>query len=192
MSITFFKSRSAFRSWLEANHDKSTECWVGFYRRSAGKTGISYSEALDEALCFGWIDGVRKNVDTIRYTIRFSPRRARSLWSLVNTRRARQLKKLGRMTPAGLKAFAARDPKRSALCSFENTPRKLDPACERKFRANREAWNFFQAQPPGYQRTASWWVMSAKKEETRLRRLARLMNDSERGVRMAMLGGAAN
>jgi uncharacterized protein YdeI (YjbR/CyaY-like superfamily) len=191
MRVTFFKSSSAFREWLEDHHDTSLELWVGFYKKDSGKAGITYPGALDEALCFGWIDGIRRNVDALRYTIRFSPRRPRSIWSLVNTRRAEELNRLGRMTPAGRKAFAARDPKRSALYSFENAPRKLDAVCERKFRANRAAWEFFQAQPPGYQRVASFWVMSAKQEETRLRRLTRLMNDSEQGLRLAMLGGAA-
>ena len=162
MKVIHFKSAAEFRQWLEANHDRVAELWVGFYKKNSGRTGITYGEAVDEALCFGWIDGLKKRVDELSYTHRFSPRKPRSIWSLINIRRAKELKKLGRMTPAGLKAFEARDPERSGMYSFENRPRKLDAAHERIFRADKKAWAFFQAQPPGYQRTACWWVMSAK------------------------------
>src|SRR6266487_3449043 len=174
MKIRFFNSPSDFRQWLEKNHDKASELWLGFYKKSAGKTGITYAEALDEALCFGWIDGVRKSIDDISYMIRFTPRKSRSIWSLVNTKRAEELRKLGRMKQSGLAAFQQRDPRRTGVYSFERAASKLGPVYEKKFRANKDAWDFFQNQPPGYRRLASFWVASAKKEETRLRRLAQL------------------
>jgi uncharacterized protein YdeI (YjbR/CyaY-like superfamily) len=191
MIITFFKSSSEFREWLEENHEKFAELLVGFYKKSSGKTGITYPEAVNEALCFGWIDGIKKRVDGVSYTHRFTPRKSRSTWSLINIRRAGELRKLGQMTPSGLKAFEARDLRRSGIYAFENRPRKLDAICERRFRANKKAWDCFQSQPPGYQRTASWWVMSAKKDGTRLRRLVRLMNDSEKGQRLAIVSSAS-
>jgi len=191
MKITYFKTGAGFREWLEANHDRVAELWVGFYKKDSGKTGITYKEALDEALCFGWIDGIKKRVDELSYTHRFTPRSARSVWSLVNTRRAEELKKLGRMHAAGLRAFAARDPQRSAIYSFENPARRLDAALEGEFRADREAWAFFQAQPPGYQRLAQWWIMSAKQEATRERRLGQLIDESGRKRRLAALSGSA-
>ncbi len=185
MKITHFKSAAEFRGWLEANHDRVTELWIGFYKKNSGRRSISYAEAVDEAVCFGWIDGLKKRVDDLSYTQRFSPRKPRSIWSLINMRRAEELKKVGRMAPAGLRAFERRDPKRSGMYSFENRPRKLESALETKFRANKRAWEFFQGQPPGYRRMACWFVMSAKQEETRQRRLARLMRISAKGVRLA-------
>ena len=190
MKVTFFNSASEFRQWLEANQDKVSELWVGFYKKDSGKTGITYAEAVDEALCFGWIDGIKKRVDDISYMHRFTPRKLKSNWSLTNTRRAEKLKRLGRMQPSGLKKFEARDPRRSGIYSFENRPRKLEDIYEKKFRANQKAWEFFQAQPPGYQRTASWWVMSAKKEATRWRRLASLTDDSAKGRRLVVVADA--
>jgi len=181
---TFFKSATECRRWLERNHDKATELWFGFYKKKSGKPGISYQEALDEALCFGWIDGLKKSVDESSYTYRFTPRKPKSVWSVVNTKRAEELRKLGKMKPPGLRALAARDPKRSGIYSFENRPRKLSAGYEKEFKANKEAWEFFRAQPPGYQKLLSFWVMSAKQEATRLRRLARLISDSERKVRV--------
>jgi uncharacterized protein YdeI (YjbR/CyaY-like superfamily) len=184
MKVTFFKSATECRRWLVQNHDKATEIWFGFYKKNSGKRGITYHEALDEALCFGWIDGLKKSVDEASYAFRFTPRKPKSIWSLVNTKRAGELRKLGRMKPSGLKAFAARNPEKSGIYSFENSARKLSASCEKEFKAHEEAWEFFQAQPPGYQRTASFWVMSAKKEETRLSRLARLINASEKNGRL--------
>jgi uncharacterized protein YdeI (YjbR/CyaY-like superfamily) len=189
LKITFFKSAAECRRWLERNHDKVTEQWFGFYRKNSGKRGITYQEALDEALCFGWIDGLKKRVDESSYTYRFTPRKSKSVWSVVNTKRAEELRKLGRMKPPGLTAFAARDPARSGIYSFENEARKLSASCEKEFRSHKEAWEFFQAQPPGYRRTASFWVMSAKQEATRLRRLARLISDSEKKIRPGTITG---
>jgi uncharacterized protein YdeI (YjbR/CyaY-like superfamily) len=192
VKVIFFKAAAECRQWLERNHDKATEKWFGFYKKNSGKSGITYREALDEALCFGWIDGLKKSVDESSYTFRFTPRKPKSIWSLVNTKRAEELRKLGRMKPTGLKAFAARNPEKSGIYSFENSTTKLSASCEKEFKAHKEAWEFFQAQPPGYQRTASFWVMSAKKEETRLRRLARLIGNSEKNLRSAVVTGKSS
>ncbi len=189
--IEFFSNQSNFHQWLDKHHDRESELWVGFYKKQSGKPSVTYPEALDEALCYGWIDGVRKSIDEVSYKIRFTPRKAKSTWSLVNTKRVAELKRLGRMRASGLKAFENRDPKRSGIYSFENALRKLDAVYEKKFQSNKRAWAFFQAQPPGYQRTASWWVMSAKKEETRMRRLATLIGESEKGLRLVMVAASA-
>jgi len=187
MKVTYFTSPSQFRRWLDRYHDKESELWVGFHKKHSGKPSITYNEALDEALCFGWIDGVRKSVNETSYTIRFTPRKAKSIWSLVNIGHVERLKKLGRMKPSGQKAFAARDEKRSGVYSFENAPRKLDAAYEKKFKANKKAWAFFQSQPPGYQRIGRFFVMSAKQEETRLRRLDSLSSGSGKGLRIGVI-----
>jgi uncharacterized protein YdeI (YjbR/CyaY-like superfamily) len=186
---TFFSSQSDFRRWLEANHDDVAELWVGFHKKASGKPSISYPEALDEALCFGWIDGVRKSLGDTSYTIRFTPRKAKSTWSRVNIARAEDLEKLGRMAPSGSKAFAAREEARSGTYSYENRPQKFDEMYESQFRAHPRAWAFFSAQPPGYQRTAIWFVVSAKLEETRQRRLAQLIALAEKGERIGLISG---
>jgi uncharacterized protein YdeI (YjbR/CyaY-like superfamily) len=185
MQATYFSSAVEFRDWLEKNHDKVAELLVGFYRKSSGKTGISYEEVVNEALCFGWIDGIKKKASEISYTHRFTPRKPRSIWSVINIKRAGDLIKQKRMKAPGLKVFEARDPKRSGIYSFENAPRTLTPTFEKQFKASKKAWDFFQAQPPGYRRLANHWVMSAKQEETRVRRLGLLIGDSEKGVRLA-------
>jgi len=176
-----FKSPADFRMWLEQHHLSSKELWVGFYKKSTGRASLTWPESVDEALCFGWIDGLRKTVDDARYAIRFSPRRTGSIWSSVNIRRALELTRQGRMTPAGLKAFEDRNPAKSGQYSFENRPRQLPPRYLKRLKANEEAWAFFQDQPPWYRRTVAWWIISAKKEDTRLRRLDRLIQDSARG-----------
>jgi len=187
MKLKYFKSAADFRAWLEVNHSGVTELWLGFYKKDSGKGGITYAEALDEALCFGWIDGIRKRVDALSFTQRFTPRKPKSIWSLINIGHVTRLKKAGRMKPAGLKAFAARTDAKSGVYSFENKPRELSPELVREFKANKAAWEFFQQQPPGYRRLISFWVMSAKQEETRQRRLAQLMSDSKQGRRLGML-----
>jgi uncharacterized protein YdeI (YjbR/CyaY-like superfamily) len=191
MPITYFKSKAEFRRWLEANHDGAQELLLGFYKKDSGKAGITYAEALDEALCYGWIDGIRRRVDDLSYMIRFTPRRPRSVWSRVNLRRVEELKKLKRMKPSGLRVHEARDPNKCEIYSFENRPRALEPVYEAEFQKNPKAWAFFQAQPPGYQRTACWWVMSARQEETRWRRLARLIADSGSALRLDGRGTTA-
>lgn len=184
MEIKFFKSPSECRKWLERNHDNKTELWFGFYKKSSGKKGITYKEALDEALCFGWIDGVKHSVDENSYALRFSPRRPNSIWSNINTKRAEELRELGRMAPPGLKAFAARDPKRSGIYSFENRPKTFSADLAKRFKANKDAWKFFRAMPPGYQRLATFFVMNAKKEETRAKRMELLIKASEQNLRV--------
>ena len=164
-----------------------TEQWVGFYKRNSGRPSITYLEALDEALCYGWIDGVRKAVDHVSYTIRFTPRKSESIWSLVNIRKVGELMKLGRMMPPGIAAFEARDEEKSKRYSYENHLRKLDGEHEKKFKANKKAWQFFEAQAPWYRRTSSWWVISARREETRARRLEQLIQCSAKGERIPQL-----
>jgi uncharacterized protein YdeI (YjbR/CyaY-like superfamily) len=175
MKVTQFRDATALRQWLEQHHATAKELWVGFYRKGCGGTGVTYPEALDQALCFGWIDGIRKKVDEISYTNRFSPRTAKSVWSLVNIRRVGELTKLGLMAAPGIAAFNARDPKRSGLYSFENRPTSLTPELEKTFKARKRAWAFWEAQPPGYRRMMTWFVMSAVKDETRRSRLATLV-----------------
>jgi uncharacterized protein YdeI (YjbR/CyaY-like superfamily) len=184
---TFFATPVKFRRWLKKNHASTKEFWVGFYRKGTGKPSITWPESVDQALCFGWIDGLRKSCDSESYMIRFTPRKSTSTWSAVNTKRAQDLIRLGLMQPAGGKAFEGRDAKRSKLYSFEQKGAALGTAYEKQFRANRNAWQFFQSQPPGYRKTATWWVVSAKQEATRHRRLATLISDSGAGRRIAPL-----
>jgi len=183
----FFDSSAAFRRWLEEHHDSTRELLLGFYKRGARKSGITYREALDEALCFGWIDGVRKAIDDEKWTIRFTPRKPRSIWSVVNTKRAHELIAGGAMRPPGLAAFEQRDEQRTQLYSYEAQSRPLDESYARRLRANEKAFRFFEAQPPSYQRIASWYVMSAKQEGTRQRRLASLIASSARGERIGQV-----
>lgn len=183
----FFASAAAFRKWLEQNHDRKDELWVGLYKKASGKGGLTYREAVDQALCFGWIDGRSKSIDEVSYRQRFTPRREGSIWSAVNIRRIGELKEAGLMRPAGLEVFETRDPTKQGLYSFENEERSLEKEQEKEFRRNKKAWEYFQAQPRGYRRTAIWWVVSAKREETRQRRLAALIADSEAGKRLKHL-----
>ncbi len=187
MEPQFFTTQAAFRSWLAKHHPDVRELWVGFYRKQSGKGGITYPEALDEALCFGWIDGLRKAVDGSSYAIRFTPRKPDSIWSAVNIKRVDELTKLGRMQQPGLTVFQSRDLKKAQLYSYERSNARLEAAHQQKFRANSKAWKFFRAQAPWYQRTATWWVVSAKREETRLKRLEKLIADSERGRKIPPL-----
>lgn len=187
MKPVMFADAAAFRRWLDAHHAHATELLVAFYGKSSGRGGLTYAEALDEVLCYGWIDGVRRRLDAHRYTIRFTPRRRGSVWSLVNVRHVERLTAAGRMHPAGLAAFAARDAQKTGVYSFENRPQDFPPSLAKTFRAHPSAWRFWLAQPPGYRRTAIWWVISAKQETTRQRRLARLIADSAAGRRLAQL-----
>jgi len=178
MKPTFFKTPAELRAWLAAERQTCLELWVGFYKKSSGKPSITYHEALDEALCFGWIDGVRYSVDRDTYTIRFTPRKPKSQWSTVNIKRAQQLSESGRMHLAGMEAFAgARDQPRKYSYEQRHEAR-FERSQERQFRSNPTAWNFFQSQPPWYRRTSTFWVTSAKKEETRQKRLANLIHES--------------
>ena len=188
MKAKFFSSPEKFRQWLEQNHDRVSELLVGFHKKSSGKKSITYAEALDEALCFGWIDGVRKNFDETSYTIRFTPRKPRSIWSLVNVNHVERLKKEGRMHAAGLEAYARRDPKRTGIYAFENEPKQLSPAYEKTFRQNKKAWEFFEKKmAPSLKKVSIYWIMSAKKEETQLRRLKHVIENSEKGVKSGVL-----
>lgn len=181
MEPTFFRSPEEFRAWLEEHHSTEQELLLGFYKKRSGVTGFTQSQAVDEALCFGWIDGHVKALDENRYTARFTPRKPHSIWSAVNIRRAEQLIADGRMEASGLKTFTERDLRQAGRYSFENHPQSLDAADQAQFVANDDAWTFFSAQAPSYQRTAIWWVVSAKTDATRRRRLATLIQDSAEG-----------
>jgi len=182
MKPVFFARQSKFRAWLKKHHDKSRELLVGFYKKDSGKPSITWPESVDEALCFGWIDGIRKSIDDLSYTIRFTPRKPRSNWSAVNINRAKELGVFGRMHPAGLKAFEALADEKSANYSYEQRhAARLGSEFEKKFRADKKAWGFFQAQPPSYRKAAIWWVVSAKQDETKQKRLAQLIKDSKNG-----------
>jgi uncharacterized protein YdeI (YjbR/CyaY-like superfamily) len=184
----FFKTPSEFRSWLEKNHDSASEIVVGFYKKATGKPTMTWSEAVEQALCFGWIDGVRNRLDEDSYTNRFTPRRPRSNWSAVNIAKVEELTARGLMHPAGLEAFERRTKGPSGVYSYEQRKEaRLSTEQERKFRRNKKAWDFFRHEPPSYQTTTIWWVVSAKREETRDRRLAKLIEDSARGIRVGPL-----
>jgi uncharacterized protein YdeI (YjbR/CyaY-like superfamily) len=186
MKPRFFKSPSAWRAWLEKNHDTAREVLVGFHKKGSGKPSLTWPESVDEALCFGWIDGVRKRIDDTSYTIRFTPRGPGSVWSSTNIKRAKELADLGLMRPSGRAAFDARKGDRSGIYSYEQRKDvKLDPAGQRAFKANPKAWDFFRSTAPSYQRTAIWWVVSGKQEATRARRLAKLIDESARGRTLA-------
>jgi uncharacterized protein YdeI (YjbR/CyaY-like superfamily) len=180
-----FESAQAFRGWLAKHHSTAAEIVIIFHTKASGRGGITYPEALDEALCFGWIDGVVHRIDDTRYSRRFTPRKATSIWSLVNIRHVERLTKEGRMMPAGIAAFEARTAARSGVYAFEQKrDAKLTPAYQKQLNADRKAAAFFKAQPPGYRRIWTHWVMSAKREETREKRLALLIAASEAGRRL--------
>jgi uncharacterized protein YdeI (YjbR/CyaY-like superfamily) len=170
-----FRSPAHFRAWLERHHAVATELVLRCFKVHAKHRGIGYQEGLDEALCFGWIDGVRRSLDNDSFSVRFSPRKKKSKWSAVNIKRAKELEAEGRMHAAGLEAFRARDEIAVAPYSFENKSITLDPSLEKRLRANKVAWSYFQTLPPWYRRNTVFWVMSAKREETRERRFAALL-----------------
>jgi uncharacterized protein YdeI (YjbR/CyaY-like superfamily) len=176
----FFPTPADFRAWLEAHHDKFQELFVGFHKKASGKPSITWPESVQVALCLGWIDGVRKSLDETSYTIRFTPRKPSSTWSTINIKFVRKLTKKGLMHPAGLKAFAARSAKKSGIYSYEQRKSaRFTPEQEKQFRANKGAWDFFRSQPPWYQRVTTYWVISAKREETKLKRLSSLIVHSQ-------------
>jgi uncharacterized protein YdeI (YjbR/CyaY-like superfamily) len=181
MRPTFFKTQADFRKWLENNHATASELLVGFYKKGSGKPSITWPESVDEALCFGWIDGIRKSLDHVSYTIRFTPRKPRSIWRAVNIRRAQELADQGLMQPAGLKVFQERLENKSGQYSYEQRPQKLPEPYEKRMKRNAAAWKFFEARPPYYRKTVTWWVVSAKREETRLKRLDKLIEDCAKG-----------
>jgi uncharacterized protein YdeI (YjbR/CyaY-like superfamily) len=178
----FFATPAELRAWLQAHHADEPELLIGFYKKGSGRPSITWPESVDEALCFGWIDGIRRRIDDESYSIRFTPRRPRSIWSAVNIKRAQELIAEGRMTPAGLAAFEARDEQRSAVYSYEQRQRvALEPEQEQRLRANAAAWEWFQSRPPSWRQAAVYWVTSAKRPETRERRLATLIEDAAAG-----------
>jgi len=187
MEPHFFAHAKDFRQWLDKNHDKQTELLVGFYKVGSGKPSMTWPESVDEALCYGWIDGVRKSIDAQSYTIRFTPRKPSSIWSTVNINKVAALTAKGLMQPAGIAAFAKRTAGKSGVYSFEGTVAKLSEAFEAQFRKNKKAWDFFTSQAPSYQKTAIHLVMSAKQEKTQVSRLETLITDSENGVRIKQL-----
>jgi uncharacterized protein YdeI (YjbR/CyaY-like superfamily) len=183
-SPRFFRNPEDFRAWLHKHHAAATELLVGFYKRDSGKPSITWPESVDEALSYGWIDGVRKSIDEVSYTIRFTPRKPRSIWSNVNIAKVKTLIEQGRMSPAGLAAWAHRDEARSGIYAFERKAATFDAAAEKLFKQSKEGWRFFRAQPPGYQRLVAHYVSSAKREETRSRRLAAVIEHSAKGERI--------
>jgi uncharacterized protein YdeI (YjbR/CyaY-like superfamily) len=187
MEVRFFATPAEFRTWLDQNHATVDEQWVGFYKKASGRPSMTWPESVDEALCFGWIDGIRKSIDEHSYRIRFTPRRPASIWSTVNVGRAQHLIAAGRMRPAGLEAFERRKENLERRYSFEQADVALGAEYEARFRDNAQAWAFFESQPPSYRKTAAWWVISAKREHTRMKRLATLIGDSAAGQRIAEL-----
>ena len=185
MSATFFPTPRHFRAWLEVNHARAGELLVGFYKKDTGKPSITWPESVDEALCFGWIDGIRRRIDDDSYSIRFTPRKATSNWSAINIRRVAVLTKGRRMHAVGLAAFAKRQARKSGIYSYEQRHRaEFSPDLARLFRSNKPAWTFFLAQPPGYRQQMIYRVMSARRDETKLKRLNGLIAFSAAGKRM--------
>lgn len=184
MKPTFFSTPSAFRAWLEHHHGQADVLWVGYHKKASGKPSITWPESVDQALCFGWIDGVRKSIDGDSYMIRFSPRKAGSIWSGVNIKRAQALIEQGLMRPAGLKAFEARKENKSGVYSYEQRSVDLPEPYERLLKKNKAAWRFFESESAYYRRAVFWWIVSAKKEETRMKRLEQLVACSAKGERI--------
>ena len=185
--IQFFEKPSQLRKWLEANHVSARELWIGFHKKSSGKPSVTWPEVVEESLCFGWIDGIRKRIDEQSYTIRLTPRNPRSIWSAVNIRLAERLIQEKRMRPAGLKAFESRTEDRSRIYSYEKEKHIFSEEYLGEFKSHKRAWTFFESQPPSYRRVTTFWVISAKKEETRRKRLAELIHESQEGRRVGLL-----
>ena len=186
--VIFFASAGELRDWFAAHHESADELWVGYHRKATGRPTVTWPQAVDEALCVGWIDGVRYRLDDERHAQRFTPRRKGSFWSAINTKRAAELIAEGRMRPAGLRAFEARSPEKTAIYSYEREAAAFTKEQQARFEADEPAWAFFQAQPPSYRRTITYWVSSAKRDETRERRFAKLLEDSRAGRRTGAPG----
>jgi uncharacterized protein YdeI (YjbR/CyaY-like superfamily) len=180
----FFQTSADFRTWVKRNHATASELWVGFYKKDSGKPSITWPESVDQALCFGWIDGIRKRVDKSSYQIRFTPRRRGSIWSAINIKRATELVRQRQMRSAGIKAFAARIENKSGIYSYEQRSTELSEPYAKQLQKNKAAWNFFRTQPPLYRKMMDWWIVSAKKEETRMARVAKLISESAKGKRL--------
>lgn len=184
MKATFFSTRAQFRAWLKKHHQAADELWVGYYRKDSGKPSVTWQETVEEALCFGWIDGIRKKISDEAYTNRFTPRRPASNWSAINIAHVERLTKEGRMEPAGLAAFARRTEAKSRIYHYEQADvPEFPPAILKKFKANKKAWAFFMTLPPYYRKGETRWICSAKNEETRMRRLDKVMAACESGRR---------
>ena len=184
MNPKFFRTPADFRTWLEKNHATTTELWIGFYKKDSGNPSITWAESVDQALCFGWIDGIRKRVDEISYQIRFTPRRRGSIWSATNIKRTRELTRQKQMHQMGLKAFAARIENKSGIYSYEQRSSELQEPYAQLLKKNKAAWNFFKKQPPSYRKMIGWWIISAKQEKTRMARLEKLISESAKGKRL--------
>lgn len=184
MQATFFATATEFRKWLEKNHKKQTELMVGFYKVGSGKASITWSQSVDQALCFGWIDGVRKSIDEESYCIRFTPRRNNSIWSAINIKKVEELTKAGLMKPEGEKAFSFRTEDKSQIYSHEKEPAILDSRYEKQFKQHKKAWDFFSKQTPSYKKVMIHWIMSAKQEKTRQARLEKIIQESEQQKRV--------
>lgn len=186
-NIQYFESELHFREWLDKNWNTCTEVWVGFYKKGIDKPTLTWSQSVDQALCYGWIDGIRKSVDAESYVIRFTPRNPKSVWSDINIKKVAELTAKGLMKPAGLKLFEVRTDNNSRLYSFEQKTIEFSGELLEKFKQNAKAWKFFKSMPPSYQKAATWWVISAKQEKTQQKRLETLINDSEAGLKIAAL-----
>lgn len=184
MKPLFFPTPSEFRKWLQKNHATTAELWVGYFKRDSGEPSITWPESVDQALCYGWIDGIRRSIDASRYQIRFTPRKPGSIWSGINIKRVQALIEEGQMKPAGLKAYEARKENRSGIYSYEQRRAELEEPYDRLMKKNKVAWRFFQSQPPSYRKAASWWIICAKQEETRLKRLEKLIGHSVQEERL--------
>ncbi|MBL7913035.1 MAG: YdeI/OmpD-associated family protein [Bacteroidia bacterium] len=184
MKPTFFPKPSDFRKWLNKNHKKEKELLVGFYKVSSGKPSISWPQSVDEALCFGWIDGVRRSINEESYCIRFTPRKPKSIWSAINVKKIEELTKKGLMKPEGVAAFKLLAENKSKIYSHENKTKKLSPTYEKKFKTNKKAWEFFTTQAPSYQKVMIHWIMTAKQEKTQLSRLEKTISESAKQKRV--------
>jgi uncharacterized protein YdeI (YjbR/CyaY-like superfamily) len=185
MEPVYFATPDDLRRWFTEHHEQAQELWVGYFKKASGKPSVTWPESVDQAICYGWIDGVRKTIDDDSYKIRFTPRKKSSIWSKVNIDKANVLIARGLMQPAGLKAFQERKDDKSAIYSYEQENPTLSDEDERQLRANEKAWAFFHTQPGSYQKAAQWWVVSAKQEATRVKRLAKLIEESANGRRLA-------
>ena len=183
--ILFFTSTGRFRSWLEEHHKTAEELWVGYYKKGSGRDSITWSESVDAALCFGWIDGIRKTIDDKSYKIRFTPRKKNSVWSAVNVQKVEKLLRQGLMQPEGIKIFNSRSDKKGYTVQHRNVP--LSKEYQNRLKENPPAWEFFSRLAPSYKRDSIWWIMSAKREETRLKRLNILIESSEKGLKIPSL-----
>ncbi|HXR83036.1 MAG TPA: YdeI/OmpD-associated family protein [Hanamia sp.] len=184
---TFFSTKSELRKWFEKNHRKAEELLVGFYKVGTKKSSITWSESVDEAICFGWIDGVRRSIDNESYCIRFTPRKTGSIWSAINIKKVEVLSKQGLMQPSGIAAFEKRQENKSRIYSYEKESPSLPDDFLKKFKANKKAWNYFQSMAPSYQKTCIHWIIDAKQEATKIKRLEELICDSEAGRKIKRL-----